>query len=370
MPNEKNDKHKVSIIQCNSYNPEKVRKALSDSLKNINFEFKKGAEVLIKPNVLAPHKPEQEVTTHPVVLEELCKILKKYNSKIYIGESSSHSTDKAFEVTGVNKLGKYAKIINFESEPNKFFNFGEGMEKIPLPKIVFDVDLIIDFAKLKTHGFTGVTLCTKNLYGCVPGIRKSHYHKIFLGPKKFSRFLNKIEERIKPRLCFVDGIIGLEGEGPGAAGKPFKSKILIAGTNAGAVDIVASEIMGFKPMKIYTNKFHNIKRKEIVVVGNGKKLRYKFKKPYLYSFGILLWVIRFLPQPKIISEFEKCQRCGICIKKCPVKALTLKPNAVCNHELCIKCLCCVEVCPHDAIHLKESLVKRVLSSVWNSFRKI
>ncbi|MFC1666235.1 DUF362 domain-containing protein, partial [Nanoarchaeota archaeon] len=79
---------------------------------------------------------------------------------------------------------------------------------------------------------------------------------------------------------------------------------------------------------------------------------------------------KFLPKSKIIANENKCAKCGICVKKCPVKALSLKPYAICNHKICIKCLCCVEVCPHDAIHLKESKFKKFLSSIALKIRKI
>ncbi|MEN7982204.1 MAG: DUF362 domain-containing protein [Nanoarchaeota archaeon] len=364
------EKEIVSIVKCIDYNPKRLKKVLEDSLKNINFDFKKINKVLIKPNLLGPHKPEEGVTTHPQLIEELCKILKEKKVKeIIIGESSAHSTDQALEKCGMNKLKKYAKIINFEKEPKKLFALEEN-QKILLPKILFEVDLIINFAKLKTHGLTQVTLCTKNLYGCVPGRLKEKLHKVYPGVKEFSALLNRIEMQIKPGLCFIDGIVGLEGDGPGASGVPIQSNVLLVGKNCGPIDIIASEIMGFKPESIYMNKNHNIKKSQIETIGNGKDIRLKFKKPSSSVISMFLWLNKFLPKSKIISDPEKCVRCGICVKKCPVKALSLQPHAICNHKICIKCLCCVEVCPHDAIHLEDAKIKKLISSAVLKFRKV
>jgi len=362
---------KVSVVKCNSYDRAKVKEALEKSLKNIGFEFKQGMKVLIKPNLLSPHVPEKAITTHPVIVEELCKILKKFGCEIFIGDSSAHDTEKALELSGMNKLKKYARVVNFEGVAKRFFDLGGGeLNRVPLPKLVFDVDLVINFAKLKTHGLTQVTLCVKNLYGCVPGKLKENYHKVLPDAKRFSRLLVRIHDKIQPELNLIDGIVGLEGEGPGASGKPVKSGVVLASRSAYCADIVASEIMGFKPGRIYTNKFSGIKKKQIDVVGNGKNVKRSFKKPTSAAIGFFIWCARFFPRSKICFDKEKCVKCGICSKKCPVDAIVLKPYPDCSHKKCIRCLCCIEVCPHDAVFLKDAAVVRGMKAIVRKFRKV
>jgi len=346
----------VSVVKCSSYKNEEVRKALESSLKNINFEFKKGTKVLIKPNLLSASLPERAITTHPIILEELCKILKKYDAKIYIGDSSAFDTDQALETCGINKLSKYAEIINFESQPKKFFNLGKRTHRVPLPKILFDVDLVINVAKLKTHALTQVTLCTKNLYGCIPGRLKEQYHKLLHTPKSFAKFIVKIEETIKPQLNILDGVTGIEGNGPASSGKKIQSNLIFAGKNAPAVDIIASEIMGFRPNSIPTNKLSHLKRKHIETIGNGKELKLNFEKPTTHSIQAFMFLNALFPKSKITFNKEICKRCHLCEKKCPVRAITLKTEdgfPICNWKKCIQCLCCIEVCPHKAVYLRD-----------------
>jgi uncharacterized protein (DUF362 family)/NAD-dependent dihydropyrimidine dehydrogenase PreA subunit len=354
-------REKVSVVKCGSYNCEEVKKALIESFENIRFKFKKGMKILIKPNLLSPQKPEKAVTTHPSVIEELCKILKEKKARIYIGDSSGYDTDLAFKMSGIDKLSGYGKIVNFEKIEREFFNLGGGeLSRVPLPKILKEVDLIINVAKLKTHSLTQVTLCVKNLYGCVPGNLKQKYHRVLPSPERFSELLMRIEEKIKPGLNIIDGVWGLEGEGPGAGGEPIKSKVIIAGRDARAVDIIASELMGFNPNSIYTNKFSGMEIEDIDVIGNGKDIKLRFKRPRSYEVTFSVWLSKLLPKPKIKFDRKKCVRCGICEKKCPVKAITLKPYPECNSDKCIRCLCCIEVCPHDAIYVGEHWLRKIL----------
>lgn len=357
----------VSIIKCHSYNPKEVKKALEESLKNIDFKFRKGMKILIKPNLLAPHNPEEAITTNPIIIEELCKILKKHNSKIYIGESSGAETEKAFEVCGINKLSKYAEIINFETLPKKLFRLEKNI-MISLPEIIFEVDLIINLPKMKTHGLTQVTLCVKNLYGCIPGKLKEDLHKLSPYPKNFSRLLVELHKIIKPQLNIIDGIAGIEGEGPGASGKKINPKVMIMGENANAVDIIASEFMGFNSENIYTNKFSGINKKDIEINGNGRELKLKFEKPKMYITRFFRPIIIFFPNPKIKFNLEKCRQCHICEEKCPVKAIKINLKK-CDNKKCIKCLCCIELCPNSAVYLEEHWTKKILKSAIKRFRK-
>jgi ferredoxin len=216
---------------------------------------------------------------------------------------------------------------------------------------------------MKTHGLTGVTLCVKNLYGCIPGALKQGYHKVLPNPRAFSRFLVRLHSEIAPRLNIVDGIVGLEGEGPGASGHPIPAGLILAGASACAVDIVASEMMGFRPYDIPTNRYSGIRRAEIETVGSGRDDQISFRKPLSANFPYLRHFERLLPRSRISFDPERCVRCGLCREKCPAGAIAFNPGPGCNHERCIHCYCCMEVCPHSAVYLREHWLRRGLRRV-------
>jgi uncharacterized protein (DUF362 family)/NAD-dependent dihydropyrimidine dehydrogenase PreA subunit len=347
------NRYPVSVVHCDAYDPARVSKALAETLAHLNVSFQPGMRVLIKPNLMSPVKPERAITTHPVVLEELCKILKAAGVEILVGESAFYDTDRAFGVCDIAPLSRYARLLNFEKQPRRFVSFGGKVGDVPLPEILFQVDCIINVAKMKTHGLTGVTLCVKNLYGCIPGAIKQGYHKTLPDPRSFSRFLIRLQGEIRPQINIIDGIVGLEGEGPGASGQPVRSSLVVAGASAPATDIIASEMMGFKPDEIYTNRYSGIRRNEIETVGNGRDVRLSFKKPLSANFPYLIYFTGFLPKSRISFNHERCVRCGLCGEKCPAGAISVHPGPECDHRKCIRCYCCMEVCPHSAIYLRE-----------------
>lgn len=351
---------RVLAVKCSSYENKEVQKALEEIFNLMDFKFKKNIRVLIKPNVLGAHEPDSAITTHPVVLEEICKILKKYNAKIFIGDGSGEDTEKSLKVSGIEKVAKkYGTLINFDKEKTYTEQIKGKIKQIHLPNIIKEVDLIINVAKLKTHIFTNITGAVKNLYGFIPGNAKSFYHRLLPKSKEFSELLLEIYKKIKPQLNIIDGVVGIEGMGPGTTGEKIKSNIILASEDAIALDIVASEIMGFHKNEVLTNKLaikDGLFNDHIKVLGNGKDIRMNFKKPSNLPGKIFFSLGKIIPKPKIAFNKDKCIKCRACERKCPAKAISFADYPVWNKNKCIYCFCCIEICPKNAIYLKEHFI--------------
>jgi uncharacterized protein (DUF362 family)/Pyruvate/2-oxoacid:ferredoxin oxidoreductase delta subunit len=374
---------KVSIVKCGSYDSELVYEAVKKSLQDIDFEFKRNSNILLKPNVLGKHIPEEAITTHPSVIEAVCRILKEYNCNIIIGDSSSFhrrkGTLEAFKVTGIADVAeKYnAKLEAFDgSESKNVINSkGEVIKEINLAKPLFDVDLVVNLPKLKTHSLTKFTGAVKNMYGAVPGGKKQYLHAVGAKKEKFCKILVDIFQKVKPELSIMDAVVGLEGQGPGTGGSPKKVGLILTGENAFAVDIVASTVIGYKPYEILTNiegvRRHLVNKDSIEVIGDMVKV--EFKKPMdvvsklpPFFTGIILRQTVVYPR----TNKKKCTRCGICVNICPKKALTMKKYPVLNKKKCIQCYVCHENCPAAAIDLKMSMILNVLITVKRKVFKI
>ncbi len=372
---------KVSVLKCNSYNPQEIYKVIKRSLKNINFQIPKNKKILLKPNVLGQRKPETAVDTHPAVLDALCKLLKENNNEIWIGDSGGVSayggTQVAFKISGIEAVAKKhnVKLISFEGSERKEIidNNAKVLKKFILAKEPFMVDLIINVPKLKTHILTKFTGAVKNMFGCVPGGGKSAKHALAPNEDMFSNLLLDIYKNVTPQLNIMDAIIGLEGDGPGSAGIPKKAGLILASKDAIALDIEASRIIGYAPLDIKTIKyaierglFSNINDVEII---GEKNLKINFKKPTMNT-GLLSnmpkFLVRFIfnmTSFRPYVEKNKCKKCNICADVCPVKAITLQPYPKFDRKKCVLCYCCHEHCPHNAIRLNDYFLIKIYRKI-------
>jgi uncharacterized protein (DUF362 family) len=123
------------------------------------------------------------------------------------------------------------------------------LRKLYLPNSALRADLLVSMPKMKTHHWVGATLSMKNLFGLVPG-------GVYGWPKNILHW-SGINESIADlhgifghkRFNIVDGIIGMQGNGPIQGVAKFAG-VLVAGADPVAVDATCCRIMGIDPMRI------------------------------------------------------------------------------------------------------------------------
>jgi uncharacterized protein (DUF362 family) len=118
-----------------------------------------------------------------------------------------------------------------------------------LPETLYHADLLVSMPKLKTHHWAGVTLSLKNMFGVVPG-------SVYGWPKNALHWAGingsivDINSSLPlPRFAIVDGIVGMEGNGP-IQGQPKPSGVLLFGDDLVAVDATAARLMKIEPRKV------------------------------------------------------------------------------------------------------------------------
>jgi uncharacterized protein (DUF362 family) len=101
---------------------------------------------------------------------------------------------------------------------------------------------------MKTHHWAGATLSMKNLFGVMPGMYYG-WPKNVLHHAGIENSILDINATLKPHFAIVDGIIGMEGDGP-IMGNPKKVGVVVMGRNLAAVDATCCRIMGIDPKKV------------------------------------------------------------------------------------------------------------------------
>jgi uncharacterized protein (DUF362 family) len=125
---------------------------------------------------------------------------------------------------------------------------------IRLAKSLFNCYLV-SVARMKTHLQVIVTLTIKNI--AIGAIYNPDRHSLAWqqrqpgvfshDPQPLNLHIARLDQALTPALAVIDGVVGMEGEGP-VKGTPIASEVALAGTNALAVDIVGSEVLG-KPRR-------------------------------------------------------------------------------------------------------------------------
>src|SRR3990167_2022351 len=256
----------VSAVKTGQYNYAEVYDGVKKSvalLGGIDKFVKKGSRVLIKPNLLASKSPDDSVTTHPLFVKAVVNLVKDAGGIPYIGDSPSLlSLKNVIKKTGMEDVATEtgAQILEFSesvtikrgmeisspsplnSPPNKGGEMRNGIiggnifKSLEIAKELKEVDAIINLPKLKTHVQMYLTLGVKNLFGCIIGKRKAQWHlKAGVNNIYFAKMLVELYEYIKPSLTIVDGIRGMEGDGP-SGGQPRDIGLIFAGADAVAVD--------------------------------------------------------------------------------------------------------------------------------------
>jgi uncharacterized protein (DUF362 family) len=123
-----------------------------------------------------------------------------------------------------------------------------SLTHLTFPETLRQVDWVVSLAKLKTHHWAGITLSMKNLFGVMPG-NYYGWPKNVLHYAGIHETILDIVSALKPQFAIVDGIVGMEGDGP-IMGTPKPAGVLVMGRNLPAVDATCARIMGVDPHRI------------------------------------------------------------------------------------------------------------------------
>jgi uncharacterized protein (DUF362 family)/Pyruvate/2-oxoacid:ferredoxin oxidoreductase delta subunit len=369
----------VSIVRCSDYT--NVKSAIKESLDLIGGLEKivsPGSRVLLKPNVLAIRPPEDAVTTHPAVISALCELVSELGGIPMIGDGSgiikpgSTSTSQAFKVSGIEAVAsKYgAELKNFETYGYSEVDIpgGKQFSSLYISKAILEADVIISLPKLKTHELTLYTGAVKNFFGTIPQKNRKQAH--ILGDRNhFGEAIVDIYSIVKPHLAVMDGIFGMEGNGP-ANGKVVFAGVIMASHDCVSLDIIASELIGIDPLKVPTNKAalsRGLGAEHPEIVGTPiKDVQVKFKSP---EGGIIAlmppFLVNVLRKQLTVNPFINtsiCAFCKACVLNCSAHAIEeVGKSLKINEKKCIQCYCCRELCPKDAVGIKKSLLLRILT---------
>jgi len=373
--------HRVVLVKCDDYDHTSQAMARGVDLLGGAANFcLPGEGLLLKPNLLVGDAPERGSTTHPAVFEAAAEVFSNVGARLFYGDSPGFGTPQlAVRSSGMERIAKLfdIRLADFNVMIEMPNPDGLLMKQFQVAKGLTQVDGVINLPKLKTHALTRLTGAVKNLFGCLPGVQKSAFHARLANERHLADMLVDLAELIKPRLHIMDGVLGMEGNGP-RNGSMQKVGVILLSTNPHALDYCVARIMNLDPNLVPTlesaceNGLFDPARIDILgdplegfVIENFDVNRSKMSTTGTQRFYMPLlnhWVT-----PKPVIDETKCTRCGCCVKICPVtpKALSFqdgrRQSPQYNYDHCIRCYCCQEMCPDEAICIKTHPIGRLLS---------
>lgn len=211
--------------------------------------------VLLKPNLVGLD-PQGVMNTHPAVIGAAREaFLKLGAARVLIGDGPAMDRDTRAIVESVRLLEFTGKLnsdfcdLNLDDvERVQLETRATRLKELYLPKTVLGVDFLVSMPKLKTHHWAGVTLSMKNLFGIVPGSCYG-WPKNVLHWAGIDGSILDINAAARPDFAIVDGILGMEGNGP-IQGNPKHAGVLLFGDDPVAVDATSCRVMSLLPEKV------------------------------------------------------------------------------------------------------------------------
>ena len=216
----------------------------------------KGKRILLKPNLVETSSGAIHINTHPLVMRGAVEAFLRLGADtVMVAEGPGHRRDTldVLEESGLAEVLwedriKFHDLNYLTGYTVKNTGGMTRLSMLTFPGIFQEVDWIVSMAKMKTHHWAGVTLSMKNLFGVMPGIYYG-WPKNVLHHAGIENSILDINATLKPHFAIIDGIVGMEGDGP-IMGTPCHAGVLVMGRNLPAVDATAARVMGINPHKI------------------------------------------------------------------------------------------------------------------------
>lgn len=381
-----------------------VRRALDDVLPAYAAVFPqdRAAPILVKPNLNANMNA---LTGNTTDLRLLAAVLGFLRDAGYTAVTVGEGTNSGYYRSGIGVIGRLrvdalaarfgVPVVDLNYAPGRPVSFADGVTaQVAAP--VLEAALVINLPKLKTHFEAGMSVCLKNLMGCLVG--QENKKKTHL---RLAANIVRLNRAVRPGLHIVDALVAMEGLGP-TRGTPVRCDALVFGENPYLVDLACARLVGFPDTAVrplvearrqglvtpdmdafldgcdlpllagrpfappkagfLATFIHSPKRqKYFLAVRNTAFFRYLAGTDW---FGALLFKTGLrqdvfcreaLRLDGLDLDAAACDGCGVCRDFCP---RGLDPAAVAaagGDAACIGCLYCFLVCPRRALRFRGEL---------------
>lgn len=273
------DVSKVAIIKASSYEAA-LGSLIKRGIEKLGYgNMVNNKQVVLKPNMVE-YEADYSINTHPAVVGGAIDAFANLGAReIIVAEGPGHrrDTELLLKHSGLRDvLRKHdVNFVDLNVDTIKKIPMKSsfmGLKTMYFPETIMDADLVVSIPKMKTHHWVGVTLSMKNMFGTVPGV-KYGWPKNILHWHNINSSIIDINSTVSPGFAIVDGIVGMEGNGP-LHGVAKQTGVLVMGSDLVAVDATCTRIMGLEPsrieyLKLANRRLGNLDSDRIVQIGES-----------------------------------------------------------------------------------------------------
>ncbi|HYQ47683.1 MAG TPA: DUF362 domain-containing protein [Thermodesulfovibrionales bacterium] len=357
------------LIRNASYDYEKLRPLVFELLGVLDGgRIGRQSRVLIKPNFLAPAPPDRAMITHPLIVRAVAEYVLEKGGAALVSDSPAMGTfERVMREGGFERELKDVPVVCRAFGDSVPVDVGPPFNRIEIAADAMNADVVINLPKLKTHAQMLLTLGVKNMFGCIVGMRKPEWHfRTGIDRDKFAELLVRVCAAVRPSITILDGILAMEGQGPGKGGVPRELNVVLAADTAFAIDAVVCRMLGLTQNDLPTSRVASglgLVPHDIRIDGDLPDIR-DMKLPVMTPLvfgpkGLHGFMRKHLVQRPVCNT-SLCRHCGECWRYCPAKAIVPEQNGPAfDYDKCIRCYCCIEVCPYGALAAKETAAGKV-----------
>lgn len=324
-----------------------------------------GDIVLVKPNLLQEAPPERALTTDPRFIHAFVRFLLAQGLRVIVGDIPGNlvPSDHLAAAFGLAEYAHDDRVVvcNLDQHGVRPVTLEHPRSRRPvtLPSLLWNCKVIFNLPKAKTHALMLVTGAVKNFFGLTPKAERPGLHMIPSGDE-FARCLLDLHSALPiPERVVMDGILGMDGEGP-SAGRPRHLQAIVIADDPVLADWTMCRLMGIDWSR--TPLSHVVPAPdEHCVTGDLTPIQPAFTAPRSYLGGAVVSIAATLQRivgasnrPLPVVDTSKCVKCGVCAERCPASAIKLAPYPIFNRRTCVLCYCCHEMCPEQAIELRHT----------------
>lgn len=337
-----------------------------------------GDRVAVKVNLLRGAPPENAVSTHPETLRCVLRALRDVGAKPFVADSPGGlngpaKVARAYHLSGIAAAcaAEEVPIIDIEDEKTTVAApRGRLFRSFTVGQAFLRADAMIQVGVLKTHQLMRLTGGVKLTYGCIPGLTKAQLHVRASRREDFADMLLDLHLAMAPRFTIIDGVIAMEGQGPGS-GQPRELGSLFAARDCVALDAALADRT-------------NHRRRDVYVLAAAEHRRLiDLDDPYTLAGDPIEPALDFVPAGRdfqgrlpaglqrlgrrlvtarpLLVDAAACSECGECAQICGADAIALSPLPVFDDQRCVRCFACTEVCPTRAIDNVTPPLARLLA---------